>query len=307
MAHALQDTEPPHGFEGKSTASGGRLIGTMLLNLAITLVELVGGVWSGSLSLLSDALHNLSDGVAVALTFLAIRLARREKSLRHTYGMKRVEILVAFLNAAVLLGITLFLFQQAIGRFLHPNVVDGGLMTAVALVGLVANLAGTLLLHRDAAHSLNVRSAYLHLLSNAAASVAVVLGGLAIYFWHAFWVDPVLTLLIGLFVLRESIRLLAETVHVLMEGSPPGLDLTALQAEIEALPDVADLHHLHVWTVGDNDVHLDAHVNVRDMAVSEGDQLRGRIEQMLQRSFGIGHTTIQLECGQCRGTGLIRS
>jgi cobalt-zinc-cadmium efflux system protein len=278
----------------------------MLLNFAITVVEIVGGLWSGSLSLLSDALHNLSDGLSIVLTWGAIRLTERRNSARHTYGLKRAEIVAAFINAAVLLAITLFLFQHAALRLFHPEPVDGGLMTVVALFGLAANVVGTLLLRRGSEHSMNLRSAYLHLLSDAASSAAVVVGGLAILRWQAYWVDPVLTILIGVYVLRESMRLLAQALHVLMEGAPPGLDLDALRRAVEALPDVENLHHLHVWTVGEQDVHLSAHVNVRDMRISDGDGLRRAIEELLSRSFGVTHATIQLECGQCGGVGLIR-
>lgn len=156
-------------------------------------------------------------------------------------------------------------------------------MIMVALFGLLANVASTILLHPDAGHSLNVRSAYLHLLSDAASSGGVVLGGVAIVLWRADWVDPALTLLIGVYVLRESLGLLAQAVHILMEGAPPDVDLEALRAAVEALPDVEDLHHVHVWTVGDHDVHLNVHVNVRDMSISEGDQLRRAIEDVLRR------------------------
>jgi cobalt-zinc-cadmium efflux system protein len=282
-----------------------RLLITMALNFAITLAEIAGGLLSGSLSLISDALHNFSDGIAIIITYLAIRLKRREKSLRHTFGLKRAEILAAVINAAVLLTISLYLFYEAAQRLSHPAPIQGGLMAGVALLGLAANVVGTLLLRPDAAHSLNVRSAYLHLLSDAASSVGVVLGGLAVVVWRVYWVDPILTLLIGLYVLRESFRILSQAIHVLMEGAPPGIDLQALRDAVEALPEVDDIHHLHVWTVGENDIHLEAHLNVRNTRISEGDELRRAIETMLRASFGINHTTIQLECGQCRQVGLI--
>jgi len=301
------DTPAPPATHGpEADVSVRRLMITMALNFAITIAEIAGGLLSGSLSLISDALHNFSDGIAIIITYLAIRLKRSEKSLRHTFGLKRAEILAAVINAAVLLAISLYLFYEAARRLLHPAPIQGGLMVGVALVGLVANVAGTVLLRRDATHSLNVRSAYLHLLSDAASSVGVVLGGLAVVVWRVFWVDPVLTILIGLYVLRESFGILTQAIHILMEGAPQGIDLQVLRDAVEALPEVDDIHHLHVWTVGENDIHLEAHLNVRNMSISEGDALRGAIEAILRTSFGISHTTIQLECGRCEAVGLIK-
>ena len=295
-----------HDHPDPQATSSGRLAATLFLNLAITVLEIVGGLLSGSLSLLSDALHNLSDALSVALTWGAMRLARRPRSGLHTYGLKRAEILAALINAVALAAITLFLFQHAIARLLHPAPVDGRMMAVVALFGLVANVAGTLLLRAGSAHSMNVRSAYLHLLGDAASSAAVVVGGVAIMLWRAAWLDPVLTILIGLYILRQSVALVTEAVHVLMEGAPPELDLEALQRLFESFPDVDDVHHVHVWTVGENDVHLIAHVNVRDMSIRESDELRRSLEAALSQSFDVVHATIQVECGQCEGVGLVR-
>ncbi len=300
---AARETDTHHRTPAVSTR---RLMAAIALNFAITAAEVAGGILSGSLSLLSDATHNFADGFSVIVTYLALRLAKRGNSPRHTFGLKRAEILAAALNAAVLLAITAWLFVGAGRRLLHPAAVDGGVMTVVALIALAANVAATLLLRADSAHSLNVRSAYLHLLADAVASLGVVLGGLAISAWRAYWVDPVLTILIGLYVLRAGWGILAEAVHVLMEGAPPGVDLEALRDAVEALPEVVDLHHLHVWSVGEDDVHLDVHLNVRNMRVSEGDALRETIGTMLRATFGINHPTIQLECGQCRDVGLIK-
>lgn len=296
---------PTRQHRHTAPVSTGRLAATAGLNFAITAAEVVGGLLSGSLSLLSDALHNFADGLSVALAYLAVRLARRRKSLSHTFGFKRAEILAAAVNAAALAAITAYLFYGAIRRLLAPAAVDGGIMTAVGLIALVTNATGTLLLRADSGHSLNVRSAYLHLLSDSVSSAGVALAGLAISRWRAVWLDPVLTLLIGLYVLREAYGILAETVHVLLEGTPPGLDLQALREAVESVPGVVDVHHVHVWSVGEHDVHLDAHLNVRDMSLREADALRRNVEAVLRASFEINHPTIQLECGPCSGIGLI--
>jgi len=294
-----------HHHDHTPPASGRRLLLTMLLNFIITIAEIIGGVVSGSLSLISDALHNFSDGISVIISYVAIKLKMRQKSYRHTFGLKRAEIFAAVINSAVLVGISVYLFYESILRFLEPRDVAGGLMTIVASIGLVANVAGTLLLKRDAKYSMNIKSAYLHLLSDAVSSVGVILGGLAIYFWNITWIDPLLTILIGLYIMKESFQILTEAVHILMEGAPPDISFKEIQQAVEALPQVQNIHHVHIWLVGEGDVHFEAHVNVNDMLVSESNALLAEIEKILHERFGIHHVTVQFECNQCPEVGLI--
>ncbi len=288
-------------------ASGGRLLATMILNFVITAAEIIGGILSGSLSLISDALHNFSDGISVIVSYVAMKLRLRQKSYRHTFGLKRAEIFAAVINSSVLVVISLYLFYASAKRLIAPQHVEGSLMTIVALIGLAANVAGTLLLQRDSKHSLNIKSTYLHLLSDAVSSFAVLLGGFAIYFWQIYWIDPVLTILIGLYILKESYEILIQAVHILMEGAPPGISLQDIQNAVEDLGGVEDLHHIHLWTVGENDIHLEAHLNVEDMMISESDLLRKKIETLLHESFGVNHITLQFECNQCKSVGLVNS
>ncbi|MCI0513516.1 cation diffusion facilitator family transporter [candidate division KSB1 bacterium] len=284
-----------------------RLILTVLLNLIITLTEIIGGILSGSLALISDALHNFSDGVSVIISYLALRLRSRENSPRHTFGLKRAEIFAAVINSVVLLGISGYLFYQAFLRFFNPTTVAGELMSVIAFIGLVANLCGMLLLRRDARQSLNLKSAYLHLLSDTISSVGVLLGGIAISCWRIYWLDPLLTFVIGLYILKESFEILNQAIHILMEGAPTHISLKAIQDAIQALPEVQNLHHLHLWTVGEADIYLEGHVNINDMRISESQALRARIEQILHDTFQIQHITLQFECNQCPGVGLIVS
>jgi cobalt-zinc-cadmium efflux system protein len=234
------------------SSTGIRLVITIILNFTITVAEIIGGIISGSLSLISDALHNFSDGVSVIISYFAIRLKRRDYSSKHTFGFKRAEILAAVINSSVLVVISIYLFYESIIRFQNPEPIKGVLMTTVATIGLTANIIGTLLLKRDAATSINIRSSYLHLLTDAISSVAVILGGLAIVFWNIYWIDPVLTILIAVYITRESFKILSDAIHVLMEGAPPGISIKDIQNEVEALDEVEDIHHLHIWTVGEN-------------------------------------------------------
>ncbi|GAB4274869.1 MAG: cation diffusion facilitator family transporter [Deferrisomatales bacterium] len=293
-----------HGHAHGAT-SAGKLGLAIALNLLITAVEVLGGLASGSLSLLSDALHNLSDGVSLAVSWAALRLARRERSYRFTFGLKRTQILAAVLNAAVLIGICLFLFKEAYDRFAHPAPVATGLMVGVALVGLVANIAGTLLLREGAKENLNIRSSYLHLLSDVFSSVAVIVGGLAMGAWGAWWVDPLLTVAISLYVLKESLDIVREAVAVLLLCAPPRVSLPYLQREIEALPGVRNLHHVHLWCVDDADTHFEAHVEVEDMPVSATESLVERIEHLLHNRYEINHVTLQFEVDRCASKKLV--
>lgn len=299
----MSHNHPHHSHTSGEAAA--RLFITMALNLLITIAEIIGGIFSGSLSLISDALHNFSDTISFVVSYVAIKLKDHDTSYRHTFGLKRAEILAAVINSSVLIVISFFLFYEAIMRLMNPAPIDTNIMIIVALMGLLANAGASLLLKRDSVASINIRSSYLHLLSDAFASGAVILGGIAIDLWNVAWVDPALTILIGLVIIKESYQLLAEAVHVLMEGAPPEISLDEIKAAVEKFPEVTDIHHIHLWMVGDNDVHLEAHVNINDMKISESDNLRSKIERLLEVNFGIRHITLQFECQQCLEDGLI--
>ncbi|MBA4406765.1 cation transporter [bacterium] len=283
----------------------GRLVITMILNFVITIVQIIGGILSGSLALISDAFHNFSDGVSIIISYIALKLKQRDNSQRHTFGLKRAEILAAVINASVLIVIYIFLFYESVIRFSEPHKIEAGLMSIVAFIGLIANIIGTILLKRDSESSINIRSSYMHLLSDSVSSVAVILGGIAIAAWNVVWIDPLLTILIGLYIIKESYDILTEAIHVLMEGAPPDISLDTIKEEVEKFSEVEDIHHIHIWTVGDNDIHLEAHVNISDMKISESDKLRMKIEQLLESKFGIHHITLQFECNQCLESGLL--
>ncbi len=282
-----------------------RLIVTIILNFVITIAEIVGGLLSGSLSLISDALHNFSDGIAVIISYIAIKLKQRGVSRKHTFGLKRAEIFAAGINSGVLLVITLYLFYHAVYRFFYPTEVKGGLMMVVASIGFLANVVGTLLLSTISRHSMNLKSAYLHLLSDAVSSFGVILGGIAIYYWKISWVDPLLTILIGIYILKESYQILIESIHILMEGAPTHLSIDEIKKAVEALPEVNDFHHIHLWMVGENDIHIEGHVDVQDMLLSESSNLRRTIEKLLQEKFEINHITLQFECNHCSNPEII--
>ncbi|MFA7227976.1 MAG: cation diffusion facilitator family transporter [Melioribacteraceae bacterium] len=303
----MSHNHTPHNHSSQSSinSTSGRLAITMVLNFLITVVQIAGGILSGSLALISDAFHNFSDGVSIIISYIALKLKQKDNSHRHTFGLKRAEILAAVINASVLIVIYIFLFYESVLRFSEPRQIEAGMMSVVALIGLIANIIGTLLLKRDSETSINIRSSYMHLLSDSVSSVAVILGGIAIAFWNAVWIDPLLTIVIGLYIIKESYDILSEAIHVLMEGAPADVSLEEIKEEVEKFSEVDDIHHIHIWTVGDNDIHLEAHVNIRDMKISESDNLRMKIEKLLESKFGIHHITLQFECNQCPESGLL--
>ena len=276
---------------------------SILLNFVITIAEIIGGLLSGSLALLSDSLHNFSDGMSLLASYFAIKIGERKANERYTFGYKRAEILVAFMNSAVLVGVSLFLLVEAYRRLKHPEPIDGPLMLGVALIGLTANLVSVSLLHDHSHESMNVRSAYLHLMSDTLSSVAVVIGGIMIIRWNVTWVDPLVTVLIALYILREAYEILRESIEVLMEASPE-LDLGAIKAEIESIPGVRNAHHFHAWRIGENEVHFECHVEVDDMPLSEAQRIIDEVEKRL-RKYGITHVTVQLEVNRCEGKDVI--
>ncbi len=287
-----------HHHTHTETASW-RLFLTMILNFIITVTEIIGGILSGSLSLVSDALHNFSDGIAIIISYIAVRLNKRPITEQYTFGLKRAEILAAIINSSTLIIISFFLLKEAYERFLHPSPVSGLLMMVVAFIGLAANVGGTLLLHKGAQSSLNLRSVYLHLLSDAASSVAVVLGGAAIYFYNIFWLDPLLTVLISLYILKESLHITKEAVQVIMMASPSEISIKELERTIESIPGVKNVHHIHLWRLDEHHIHFEAHVDVDDMPVSATQNILQTIQHKLNETFGISHVTIQFETDLC--------
>ena len=289
-----------HAGTGTSTA---RLFITMVLNFLITAVELIGGLLSGSLSLLSDALHNLSDGISIIISYIAIRLGKHPKTDKYTFGLKRAEILAAVINAGTLVVICFYLFKEAYERFVTPQEIAGGMMILVAGIGLVANVVGTFLLKAGSRENINIRSAYFHLLGDAISSMAVIVGGVAIYFFKIYWLDPLLTVLISLYILIKSLDIVKEAINVLMMGVPESISIENIREEIDGITGINNIHHVHIWRLNDRDIHFEAHVDVEDMLVSRTEKLSDMIEEKLKHNHGITHITLQFESGKCNSSG----
>lgn len=294
-----------HSHNHKKHFSEKNLLITMFLNFAITIAEIIGGIFSGSLSLISDALHNFSDGVAVIITYFAIRLSKRPKTFKYTFGFKRAEILAAVINASTLIIISFFLIKEAIERFYNPEPIKGTLMLIVAGFGLVANVIGTLLLKQGSESNINVRAAYFHLLSDAVSSFAVIVGAVFIIYFQIYWIDPLLTILISIYILKETYEIVKESLDILMMSNTTGIDMEELKKVIESVSGVTNVHHVHLWNLNDNETHFEAHIEVDDILVKETAVIHNQIEKKLHDQFDITHSTLQFECGKCEIKKLI--
>ncbi|MCX7788880.1 MAG: cation diffusion facilitator family transporter [Spirochaetes bacterium] len=295
-----------HGHDGEYELSGIRLGVVTALNLTITVAEVLGGLLSGSLALLSDALHNLGDSAAIVTSWVAHRIAGRPHSREKTYGYKRAEVLAALFNALVLFGLSFFLIGEAYRRFRNPEPIQGSLMLTVAIVGLGGNLSSVYLLKRDSKRNMNIRSSYLHLLSDSISSVGVILGGVAIGLWNILWIDPLITVLISLYILRETWHIIKETVDILMQASPR-IDYEELKKAVESVGGVKNLHHVHLWRSDERSVYFEGHVDVEDMRVCDAQRIIGDIQEILQKRFGIGHATIQVESDRCEDKEIVKT
>ncbi|HBH48488.1 MAG TPA: cation transporter [Bacteroidales bacterium] len=301
MAHS-------HGHgHGHTDLNGRNLLFATVLNLIITIVEIIGGILSNSLALLSDAIHNLGDTIAVLLAWAANKISKRAANSRKTFGYKRAEILAALFNAATLIVIIFFLFREAIVRFQNPEPIKGLLMFGLASIGLLANLLAVLLLRKDSNKNINIKAAYLHLLGDTVSSVAVIIGSVLIYFYKVYWLDPVLTILIGIYILKETYSILRQSVDILMQATPKNVDLETIQQSLENIQGIDNIHHLHIWNLNDSQVHFECHADVADdIRISETEILQQQIESILHEKFEINHVTIQFEYNCCSGKELIK-
>lgn len=274
---------------------------------AVTLVaEVAGGLWTNSLALLSDAAHVFMDLFALVLSLTAVQLASLPTSERHTFGFHRSEVFASFINGLTVFLMGLGILYEAWGRFAEPQPVKSGPMLVIAVIGLLMNLLAAKTLHSHSHHDLNVRSAFLHVIGDAAASVGVIIGGIIMYFTGWFVLDAVLSALIGLLILAGAGRILRESVHILMEGSPRGLDIKQVAAAIRGVEGVHDLHHLNLWSVCSHITALSVHVEVQPGFEEKRSSLLHQLEHRLEHDFHITHTTIQLECSDCNGGPLIK-
>ncbi|ESU30024.1 cation efflux system protein CzcD [Flavobacterium limnosediminis JC2902] len=290
MEHQHDHRIHKHRVEAKN------LVYSIALNVIITVAQVVGGLFSGSLALISDALHNFSDVLSLLFSYVAHKLSRQKASINQTFGFKRAELIAAFVNSFTLVIVALYLIYEAIGRFFHPQEIASGIVIWLALLGIVANGASVLLLKKDANHNLNMKSAYLHLLTDMLASVAVLAGGLLMKYYHIYWIDSVLTLFIAVYLIVVGADVLKKSVKMLMLFTPEHIDVKEIVREVHKIPGVSKLHHIHVWHLNEEELHLEAHLDCsHDIPMSEFNRIVQEVEEVLYEKFGINHVTLQPE------------
>ena len=291
-----------HEHKHSSSETYGTNRNALALALSITtlmmVVEFVGGLISGSLALISDAGHMLTDTGALALALFALWFSRRPATAEKTYGFYRVEILSALLNGSLLVVIAGYIFYEAIQRFINPSEVQGMLMLAVAGIGLLANLIGAFILSKGSKENLNVSAALWHILSDALSSVGVIIGGLIIIFTGVFIIDPIIGALIAVVILRGAWRVIRESVDILLEATPKDIKYEEVEQAMK-IEGVKDIHDLHIWTITSGMRALSAHVLIDDTLISECGNVSKKIKNILLEKYSIDHVTLEFECESC--------
>jgi len=280
-----------------TTLSGKNLLLSIVLNIIITSAQIIGGFISGSLALISDAVHNFSDVISLIISYIANILTRKKKQTKqYTFGYKRAEIIAAFINAATLIVVAIFLGIEAVKRFSAPIEIESNLVIWLAILGIAANGFSVLLLKKDAQSNLNMRSAYIHLLSDMLTSVAVLIGGLLMKYYQIYWVDGLLTLIISVYLISLSWDILISSVKILMLFAPKHIMIDNVATEVLKINEVKNIHHVHIWQLNDHDIHIEAHIEfINDIKLSEFDIICETIETMLLEKFHINHCNFQPE------------
>ncbi|MEW6187342.1 MAG: cation diffusion facilitator family transporter [Thermodesulfobacteriota bacterium] len=274
---------------------GKRLFITMIMNLIIPIVQMIAGILSGSIALISDALHNLSDFASLLISYIALKIGGKGPSLSQSFGYRRVEVLAAVFNVALLYGAGMYIAVEAWGRLQNPTVIQGTLVIWAALLGLAANGISTWMLQAGAKENLNLRGAFLHMLVDALTSLGVLLLGILWLYRPWYWLDPIVSWAIVILILFSGWGILKEALRILMNAVPAGIDLASIQKEVESIEGVEGLHHLHVWNPAAGTIALAAHIIVPDQMLGEVDNLAKKIRVVLLSRFNIDHPTLQFE------------
>lgn len=279
-------------------AGDARVAAAVAINLLLTVAQIVGGILSGSLALIADALHNLSDAASLVIAFAARRIARRPNDAGMTFGYRRAESVAALINYTTLIVLGLYLAYEAVWRIFEPEGVDGWLVIVVAGAALVVDLATAALTFALSKESANIRAAFLHNVADALGSLAVIVAGTLILLYDWRLADPIATLLISGYILWHAWREIGGVIRILMLGSPPGIDAEEVIAELRGIEGVADVHSVHVWQLDEARDAVDAHVAVEEGAWGEADAIKAEIKARLERRFGVARSILELECAR---------
>jgi len=295
-----------HHHEHHHHHISGKNIGiTIVLNILITVAQIVGGVISGSMALLTDALHNFSDVISLLLSWFTNRLAKRKSTVKQTYGYKRAEILAAFVNSATLIMIAIYLIVEAVSRFRNPEPVLSGLVIWFAAGSIAVNFLSVMLLSKDAKESMNMKSAYLHLLTDVITSVGVMIGGILMKYYEIYSIDSLLSILIAGYLIFSSYKILWSSIKILMQFTPEEANLEKISLEITDLDEIKNIHHVHIWQLNDKEFHFEAHIEFkRDIHITDFQKVLVNIRSILEK-YDIHHSNIQPEYELCESNDLV--
>jgi len=294
-----------HDHVDVTETSGSRLLLTLALNFIIPVAQVAGGIISNSVALISDAMHNFSDFTAVLISYVAFRIGQKGVSEKNTFGYQRAEVMAALINGAILVGASIFIVYEAVIRLHHPEPVAGKIVMILAGVGILGNGFSAWLLHKDSKDNLNIRGAFLHMMGDMLTSVVVLISGAILIFKPWYWLDPLLSLLIVVFILKNCWSIIKEATTVLMNATPKGIDIQKIKAFLENIPEVCAVHYLHAWNVSSSSIAFSCHVEVNDQTVSQTQVLSKKIRYDLYHRFGIDHPILQFETVKCGNGGLL--
>lgn len=292
---------------GHPTLSGKNLLLSIVLNTVITVAQIIGGIISGSLALISDAVHNFSDVISLIISYIANLLAHKKKqTTRYTFGYKRAEIIAAFINAISLIVIAVYLAFEAIHRFSNQVEIKSDLVIWLAILGIAVNGFSVLLLKNDAKNNLNMKAAYLHLLTDMLTSVAVLVGGLIMKYYHIYLIDAILTLLISFYLIYMSWDILVTSTKILMLFAPKHVNIEEVVKEVELVTGIKNVHHVHIWQLNDRECHFEAHIEFKnDITISNFDVICKEVERLLLDKFEIHHCNLQPEFNRTESKEII--
>ena len=284
-----------HSHHHHAPKSDRGLILAVGINFFLTFAQVIGGVISGSLSLIADALHNLSDAASLGIALFARKISRKPADEFKSFGYQRAEVIAALINLTLLIVVSLYLVYEAVWRIIEPQAVTGWIIVAVAGIALIVDMITAMITFRMSKNNMNMKAAFLHNLSDALASISVVIAGILIIFYQWYWVDTLLTFLIAGFVLWQGIVMLPKTIHLLMEGTPENLELKDIQSVIEQVEGVEEIHHVHVWSLDEKRIALEAHVVVSAEDLKVVELIKGKVKLALNEEFNISHSTLEFE------------
>lgn len=285
-----------HGHDhGTENMGDGKLIAAVGVNVLLTVAQVIGGVLSGSLSLIADALHNLSDAASLGIALFARKIGRKPADELKTFGYKRAEVIAALINLTTLVIVGLYLIYEALWRFAEPQEIEGWTVVIVAGIALVVDIVTAVLTYAMSKNSMNIKAAFLHNVSDALASVGVIIAGTLILLYGWYWVDTLLTLIIAGYVLWQGFTMLPKTIHLLMEGTPEHLSIQEVIAAMEAVDGVSNVHHVHIWQLDEQHNALEAHVVPNKDESEHTEKVKTALKAMLTEQFEVGHSTLEFE------------